>query len=41
MKPAGEGGQPDPTAPVDTHHEGGVLSQVLLVLTAVIAVIDS
>ena len=33
-------GQPDPTAPGDTHHAGGVLFQVLLVLAAVIAVID-
>ena len=32
--------QPDPTAPVDTHHAGSVLSQVHLVLAAVIAVID-
>ena len=35
-----EDGQPDPTAPGDTHHAGSVLSQVLLVLAAVIAVID-
>jgi len=35
-----EDGQPDPTAPGDTHHAGGVLSRVLLVLAAVIAVIN-
>ena len=35
-----EGGQPDPTAPGDTHHAGSVLSRVPLVLAAVIAVID-
>ena len=29
-----------PTAPMDTHHAGSVLSQVLLGLAAVIAVID-
>ena len=36
-----EDGQPDPTAPVDTHHAGTFLSQVILILYAAIAVIDS
>ena len=33
--------QPEPTAPVDTHPVGSFLSQVILVLYAVIAVIGS
>ena len=36
-----EDGQPDPTAPVDTHHAGTFLPQVILFLYAAIAVIDS
>ena len=35
-----EDGQPDPPAPMDKHHAGSLLSQAILVLAAVIAVID-